>query len=480
MKKMMPFLLLEKADMETLHERTLDLLVNTGLFIDHDKFLQALESVGAVVDYTSRIAKFPKELVRASAAKAAGKQSVMLRQSLETKALSKPQTPHLFNFGGTALYVNGADNKSSRLAKHADLERLVRFGNGHPRILSVGGPPVQMAFDEHENEIPASLRTISGMTYLAKHSFKPGVSEIDSRRDVLFAEKLNTILGTPKKGKKTPFLCVRCTISPLKVGFDTADVLYTLAEKGMPLGLAPMPLAGATSPVTPGSALLIANAEILGMITALDAVSCRSKQEHIMLSGILDMRNGQASFSTPDTVLQDIGMAQLYNLYYDIPLLSPTDYIDAAYPSYQSGYERAFKIAASTLAGTAYPSIGQLGAGLICSPTQACLDIEAFDWAAHYMKGIDVSEAALCLDLITERGVGGHFLDTDHTVENFRTELFSPKFLDPNQESPKDMVEMATEAAEKIILETPLFTRDAAQCREIDELYQAEIRERNQ
>ncbi|NQT60012.1 MAG: trimethylamine methyltransferase family protein [Bacteroidetes bacterium] len=477
MKKIRPLLLLEPHEMETLHERTLDILAETGLYIDHDGFLHKLEAVGAEIDYTHRTAKFPRKLVHDAVKKTSGKKALLHHNPAQEVLLERPVKPLMFNFGGTALYVNGSDRKSTRIAKYADLERMVRFGNGHPRILSVGGPPVQMAYDENENEISANQRLLAGMTYLAKHCAKPGVAEIDSRRDVLYAEKLNEIIGNNQK--KDSFLCVRCTISPLKIGFETADVLYTLAERKMPLGLAPMPLAGATAPVTIASALLIANAEILGMITALDAVACESAQEHIMLSGILDMRNGGANFSTPDAVLQDVGMAQLYSTYYDIPLLAPTDYIDASYPSYQSGYERAMKVAVTTLANCVYPSVGQLGAGLICSPTQACLDMEAFDWAAHFLKGIEVTEESLCVDLIKERGIGGHFLDADHTFDNFRSELFIPKTSNIGQGEIKTLVDLAEEEAEKIITETPLYSRDSAVCREIDTLYACELKERN-
>lgn len=477
MKRMSPLLLLNTNEMETLHERTLDLLADTGLYIDHDGFLNKLEAVGAVIDYTHRTAKFPKKLVHDAVKRTSGKNALLHNNIVQEALLERPEKPLMFNFGGTALYVNGSDRKSKRKAKYADLERLVRFGNGHPRILSVGGPPVQMAYDKNENEIPANQRLLAGMAYLAKHCSKPGVSEIDTRRDVLFAEKLNNLIGNSQK--KDSFLCVRCTISPLKIGFETADVLYTLAERKMPLGLAPMPLAGATAPVTIASALLIANAEILGMITALDAVSSESAQEHIMLSGILDMRSGGANFATPDAVLQDAGMAQLYTTFYDIPLLAPTDYIDAEYPSYQSGYERAMKIAVTTLANCAYPSVGQLGAGLICSPAQACLDMEAFDWTAHLLKGIEVTEESLCIDLIQERGIGGHFLDADHTFENFRSELFIPKKPMIDQGETKTQIELAEEEAEKIIAETPRYSREPALCREIDTLFACEIKERN-
>jgi trimethylamine--corrinoid protein Co-methyltransferase len=192
------------------------------------------------------------------------------------------------------------------------------------------------------------------------------------------------------------------------------------------------------------------------------------------------MQTTIASFSSPNAVLQDAGLSQLMKRFYGLShSIAPTDYIDAKYPGYQSGSERALKVAALASCGDALPSVGQLKNGLICSPEQACLDIEAFDWMHHFLRGIEVSEDTLCLDLIRERGIGGSFLETDHTFSHFREELFMPKLADRNAQTTCDMVGKAREEVSKILAATPEFSRDKAMCREIDRLYEHEVRRRN-
>jgi trimethylamine--corrinoid protein Co-methyltransferase len=46
------------------------------------------------------------------------------------------------------------------------------------------------------------------------------------------------------------------------------------------------------------------------------------------------------------------------------------------------------------------------------------------------MLPLDLSDEALGLDLIEELGPGGGFLDTLHTAERFRSEMWFPKLLD--------------------------------------------------
>ena len=479
--------LLTPEDMRLIHEKTVELLESPGIFIDHDEFLSCLEERGATVDRSARVARIPPELTEEAVA-ASAQGPCLLKNDVQTVERSRIshwakalRDPFQFRFGGCGLEVLNDDMRTSRRAGYEDLERVIRFGNGHHRIATIGGPPVQMAVDEHGREIPPALRPIAGMVYAAKHSAKLGWSEISTKEDVDFATRLGAlVMGGQEAYRQNPvFLCVKCSISPLKIGPDAAEVLWELAQHGLPLGVAPMPLAGGTSPVTPAATILITNTDIMGMIVALYAARCTGKQEHLALTAIMDMQTSTASFSPPNVVQQDAAVVALYSAFYGIHCDAATDYIDAKFPGYQSGSERALKISTLLSAGVVYPSVGQLNAGLICSPEQACLDVEAYDWMHHYLRGVKVNEDTLCAELIREQGIGGHFLDTDHTLEHFRQELFLPHLADRNAAGVKDMVGNAKEQVEDILARTPVFTRDEKLCHEIDRLYAAENQKRN-
>jgi len=315
------------------------------------------------------------------------------------------------------------------------------------------------------------------MAYAAKHCRKLGWNEINGAEDVDFAARLGElVMGGAEAYRKDPvFLCVKCSVSPLRIGRESAGTLYELARRGLWLGLAPMPLAGGTSPVTPASAILIANAEILSIMAAIWAVNSESEQRHLVISGIMDMQTMIASFAAPNAVLQDAGLALLYEAFYGLPFQAPTDYIDAKFPGYQSGSERAMKIAMLAACSSVLPSVGQLKAGLVCSCEQACLDIEAFDWMQHFLRGLEVTEESLGVELIRAQGIGGQYLDTEHTARSFRRELFLPHLADRGADKSRDMVEAAREEVRGVLARTPPFARDAALCREIDRLYEHEL-----
>jgi trimethylamine---corrinoid protein Co-methyltransferase len=491
-KSVTPWSVLEPHEMRKIHEQSVELLESTGIAIDHEGFLDVLEAQGAKIDRATRVARIPTTVTEAAAHAVCRNpcfledDSARVERMIEEDMRKALGSPLEFRFGGSGLEVLNDDLRTSRKAGFHDFERMIRFGNGHPRISTVGGPPVQYAYELDGTEVPPSLRPIAGMRYAAKHCAKLGWNEISNVDDVRFAVAIGELLAAEADNvdaadgfRENPvFLCVKCSISPLRIGADAASILFELAKRNLPLGIAPMPLAGGTSPVTPASAILITNAEILGGMVAIHAVGSESRQEHLPLSAVMDMQTAVASFSNPNAVLQDTGVAQMWSSFYGVPVHAATDYIDAKYPGYQSGVERGFKVATSLMAGSIYPSVGQLKSGLICSPEQACLDIEAFDWMRHYLRGIEVTDESLAVDLIRERGIGGHFLDTDHTVANFREEIFLPALSDRTAEDVVDMVASAHDEVERILSRTPVFSRDESLCREIDALYDAELARR--
>lgn len=481
-----PLELMTPQEMRVIHENTLDLLKHTGLCIDHDGILDALEAEGARVDRSDRVARLPGCLVE-QAARATATWPCFLND--EPRAVTEAESQRIeavlskplgFAFGGSGLEMIGADGRSTRPVTWDDLERTVRFGNGHPRISSVGGPPTLVTHDAEGRELPAEIRCIAGMQYMAKHSRKLGWCGIESPADVAFAAELGALLsGDVQTWRRAPFfLCCRCSVSPLRIDRSSAETLHDLARRSLPVTLAPMPLAGGSTPVTPASAILIANAEILGFIAAMWAVGTESPVSSLVISGAMDMQTTIASFSSPNAVLQDVGLAQLQSRFYGLPCSVFSDYIDAKYPGYQSGSERALKLATLAACGQICPSVGQLKSGLACSPEQACLDIEAFDWMHHFLRGIEVSADSLCLGPIRERGIGGDFLGTDHTFEHFREELFLPKLSDRTANEVRDMVEGATHEVNRILDVTPVYSRGEALCAEIDRLYELEVEKR--
>jgi len=57
------FEILDRAELEKIHAATLEVLEKVGVQVEEEKALKLLDSVGADVNYVTRIAKIPQHLV---------------------------------------------------------------------------------------------------------------------------------------------------------------------------------------------------------------------------------------------------------------------------------------------------------------------------------------------------------------------------------------------------------------------------------
>ena len=71
---------------------------------------------------------------------------------------------------------------------------------------------------------------------------------------------------------------------------------------------------------------------------------------------------------------------------------------------------------------------GQLDHGSLASPAFMVLVNEIIHMVNQYMRGITLTEQTLALEIIDKVGPGNHFLQEDHTFENFRDVWYSQLF----------------------------------------------------
>src|SRR5450756_2707833 len=81
------------------------------------------------------------------------------------------------------------------------------------------------------------------------------------------------------------------------------ELAFALAEAGIPMMLYPMPILGATAPVTPAGAAVVNNTEILAAITAVQLACPSAKIVHAGGPTALFMRTGAYFANVPEALL---------------------------------------------------------------------------------------------------------------------------------------------------------------------------------
>jgi len=223
----------------------------------------------------------------------------------------------------------------------------------------------------------------------------------------------------------------------------------------------------------------VAAGEIVGMVTMAHVLSPGLPVIATPLMFALDMRTGSALQSSVEAmqaaslsiqlVKQGFGlMAHTYGAGSDTP---DTDG--------QSMAERAFLMQTVALAGAdILGGVGQLECATVFSPVQAVLDDEMSAMMRRFTRPPEISDAALNFGEMLGVPVGGHFLDSDHTVSACRDQLIPRVFQrmgrdDYEASGRRTALDAAREAALSAIEAAPPSHLSEDQAREIAALTRA-------
>ena len=138
-----------------------------------------------------------------------------------------------------------------------------------------------------------------------------------------------------------------------------------------------------------------------------------------------------ANRDEPSGSVAIIGPGMVHGTKDGLPVYINVGLTDSKRPDAQAGLESGVTLAMGAAAGA--DVFGHMG---ICGVDQAAsLDIltlqnEIISFVESTMRTIDFSDEAIGLDVIEQTGSGGNFIDTMHTAEHFRKELWFPDLLD--------------------------------------------------
>ena len=100
----------------------------------------------------------------------------------------------------------------------------------------------------------------------------------------------------------------------------------------------------------------------------------------------------------------------------------------------QAAYEAANTLQHAMLAGVNFMlhTAGWLEGGLVMSYEKFIMDLDQAGMIHSFLEGIDLSENGQGMDALREVGPGKHFLDCNHTRENFEKAFYRSNISDNN------------------------------------------------
>jgi trimethylamine--corrinoid protein Co-methyltransferase len=274
------------------------------------------------------------------------------------------------------------------------------------------------------DDIPPKARDVVGLNIAAKNTTKHIRVLCFSPEGMDFMVRMKDVVGS------YPWFSIGFTAhGPLRWTNLALDVFYRTAGHGIPITVNGEPMAGVSGPVTIAGSAAVGTAEILsGIVLNQILEPGRPCIFNLGVAHTMDMRSALAVTGGPENALFARLAAQL-GRFYNIPSGSWVS-TEAMIPDEQAGIEKTcgflthMQERISMIWG-----VGQLESEMTVSPAQAVLDNEIIEFIRRYLRGVQVDQEALALDVIRNVGISGSFLENEHTIDHFRRELFMPNIL---------------------------------------------------
>jgi trimethylamine--corrinoid protein Co-methyltransferase len=192
---------------------------------------------------------------------------------------------------------------------------------------------------------------------------------------------------------------------------------------------------------------------------------------------LADMRSMTFPYAGADRIPLMAAANQMMRDYYGRPGGCHAGKTDACYPGVQAGFEKALTSIFPILTGaTGIGTMGQLEGGIAFSFEQLVIDNEIIGYIKRALRGFDVTDETLALDVMKDVGINGNFMEHEHTAMNYRKEFYISDLLERmpwsvwDRQEIKGMEERAREKAHKIIKEHRAAPLESDRIREIDRI----------
>lgn len=398
----------EKAQV---HERSLKILARTGLRVDSAGGRKLLKAAGAQVDETSRIVRFPQNLVE---------EALRLAPKDFTLGARRPGWDLLPNTGECYLLLSGEGTRTldRKTGQHRDSTfndwlEATRLADALDDIGLYWR--IVQATDRGETIADYTDYIVSLFRNFSKHVQDPIYSK---EQAPWFLEVLQTVFGSKETIRQThPVSYVLCPQSPLIIDEPYTDAYLELIGWNIPVAAMPMPLMGATAPASLIATVVIANCEILATLCLVQAAEAGVPFIYAPVSAVIDPRSGLVkSGAIESNALSSASteMARFYGLPAETSGLGTGRFT----LDFQNGYERGLRALQPLLSR---PDIlvgaGMLGSSMILSLEQMFIDTEIFRMCIQARRGLVSNDEKWLDDVVDQVRPGGHFLDQPSTAK---------------------------------------------------------------
>ncbi len=443
--------LLDRETIERILAEAHELLWDPGVRIHSDEGLKLVADAGATVDFDSKVANIPAELVDQAVETAPS--SFYLHDSEGNPTVHYGGDDVQFDPGSAAIEILDYGATRSRKPITADAVAYIKLAEMLPEIDAVSTALVC-------SDVPKRMADLYRLYLVLRYASKPVVTGAFAVETwSIMKDLLVAVAGSEEALAAKPIAVFDvCPSPPLLWSDITCQNMIDCARAGIPAELVSMPLAGATGPATLVGSVVQHAAECLSGITIHQLAQAGSPIVWGGSPAAFDMRTLTTPMGAIETLMMDCAYVEV-GKHLGLPTHAYMGMSDAKVVDAQAGLESGIGSILAALAGVNMVS----GAGMMdfesCfSLEKLVIDHELIGMARRLVRGMDASEDPLATTIMRQVGHAGNFLATEHTRQWFRRELFIPTSVidrDYRQvweaKGSKDIVQRAHERVEQLV-----------------------------
>ncbi|MCP4450543.1 MAG: hypothetical protein GY809_03715 [Planctomycetes bacterium] len=300
--------ILTDEDIKKIHRGTLEVLDQTGVFVEDETALDCFESGGARVDRESKMVQIPPQLVE-EAIRSAPSCVILAGRDPKHDLVLEGDRVHFTNFS-EGVKVNDpytGENRTPVKKDLVDTARVIDYLDEVDFCEKALG-----AHDVNPNTVPLH-NAEAYLTHTTKHcAFGPGNGVLLNK----ILEMAAVIAGGVEKLKARSIVSfTTCPVSPLKLITDCCEIIMESAKNNVACNILSMAMSGGTSPVSTAGTLVTHNAEILSGITLSQLTRRGAPVIYGSSTTAMDLRLAAATVGTPECASISAAVARMAKEY---------------------------------------------------------------------------------------------------------------------------------------------------------------------
>jgi trimethylamine--corrinoid protein Co-methyltransferase len=415
------FRVLSDRQIEKIYQATLECLNRTGVNVRNEEARDLLAAAGARVDGVR--VRIPPHVIQDAVA-ANPRSFTMWGRDGKHRMQVVPDRVH-FGPGPTCTYFVDPQTGERHKTRRGDPGLTARVCDALENIDYVMGLGLI-------DDVPHRLAPVYEFAEMVANTAKPVLPwaySLDNMSDIY--QIALAVAGNEDAFRERPFFALFATFqSPLQHTDDElANVLWA-AERGVPIVYLGGGSAGSTAPVTGAGTLVIS---LAGALSGLAVIQLKRRGAAVCVGGVpqpMDLRTGRPAYGGPEMSLYSAALSDV-SRYLGLPFMGTAGASEAKVLDLQAAIESTVQVLLSGLSGaTLVHDVGFLDCADIGSLEMLVMNDEIIAIARRIMRGIEVSDDTLMLDLIDRVGPGGEFMSTRETARQCRAEIWMPTLMD--------------------------------------------------